>query len=408
MGKHDMADFYHKTGCCRTVAQSEYFAFFMIVCVFLYSVWIGVSEDLNSHGKWVHVSIEYTFCFIFSLELAVRFLACRAKGLLLLDSSFLLDTVVVALMVLDVFVIPLVSLWDGSGMLNYIHVLRLVRLTRLARMAHVLRLLPELRMMLKGVMHAMRFVLTTLIMQLVLVYIFGILFKMWSETIPVLAEGHFSSVPTSMLTLLLGGTLMDNIFDMTNQLIEHSSFLATLYIIFVFMSPLLVMNMLVGVVVDTVAKVSAKEKEDSEQRILRTSLQELLAATNRNDDGMLTESEWVVVFRDPEFKEILERFSVAAAELHQVVSERFFDLKAQMKGLMRRTGSGTAAMTGNISHAEFLEMVMMLRGGNYAVRTDVVKAQSLLSKRLEYLEDHLDSLVRASTSPIWRGVKCKL
>merc|ERR1712187_464179 len=62
------------------------------------------------------------------------------------------------------------------GNAEILKIIRLVRLTRMARMARLLRALPELIILIKGIAVAMRSVIFTLILLVILLYLFAIVF----------------------------------------------------------------------------------------------------------------------------------------------------------------------------------------------------------------------------------------
>merc|ERR1719331_2215743 len=95
----------------------------------------------------------------------------------------------------------------GLGNASLLRVARLLRLTRMARMARLLRAMPELLILIKGMVAAMRSVFFTLILLCLMTYCFGIMFtQLMAETElgnPYTdPKGIFSTVPLSMHTLL--------------------------------------------------------------------------------------------------------------------------------------------------------------------------------------------------------------
>merc|ERR1719262_2019509 len=86
------------------------------------------------------------------------------------------------MMVLETWLMTLVVLFflgdtNGSGgNASLLRVARLLRLTRMARMARLLRAMPELLILIKGMVAALRSVFFTLGLLFVMLYIFGIAF----------------------------------------------------------------------------------------------------------------------------------------------------------------------------------------------------------------------------------------
>merc|ERR1719330_1864021 len=86
---------------------------------------------------------------------------------------------------------------------------RLMRLTRMARMARLFRAMPELLIMVNGMVSATRSVFFTLCLLAILLYIFAIAFTQLLDGTPAGAT-YFPKVGKSMHSLLLEGTLLDN------------------------------------------------------------------------------------------------------------------------------------------------------------------------------------------------------
>merc|ERR1739844_309725 len=89
-----------------------------------------------------------------------------------------------------------------------LRMLRLLRLTRMARMVRLLRAIPELMVVVKGLAVAMRSVLFTLCLLLLIIYVFSIIFVEAARGTP-LEPTYFSCVPAAMSTLLISSAMPD-------------------------------------------------------------------------------------------------------------------------------------------------------------------------------------------------------
>merc|ERR1719353_2778434 len=119
------------------------------------------------------------------------------------DPWFAFDTCLVGLYAFDPFAIGLLAALSGGGGLDLpTAILRLFRLARLSRLVRMLRSLPELMIMIKGMMSASSAVGYTLGLLMLITYIFSIAIRnlVSDETVTVL-QGygvHFESVPEVM------------------------------------------------------------------------------------------------------------------------------------------------------------------------------------------------------------------
>merc|ERR1719329_1016455 len=98
------------------------------------------------------------------------------------DSWFVFDSILVFMMAMETWVLTLVMLAmggaGGSSPLGNASILRLFRLARLSRMARMLRSMPELLILIKGMVAAMRSVGFVLLLQIIMMYVFSIAFEL--------------------------------------------------------------------------------------------------------------------------------------------------------------------------------------------------------------------------------------
>merc|ERR550532_2916939 len=97
---------------------------------------------------------------------------------------------------------------SGLGNASVLRLLRLLRLSRMARMAKLLRSMPELLILIKGMVSAMRSVFFTLLLLGILIYVFAIAFRQLTADTDA-GKIYFYNIPKSMHTLLIDGTIMD-------------------------------------------------------------------------------------------------------------------------------------------------------------------------------------------------------
>merc|ERR1719183_2384679 len=81
----------------------------------------------------------------------------------------------------------------GLGNASLLRLLRLLRLSRMARMARLLRSMPELLVLIKGMIAAIRSVFFTLLLLFLLLYVFSILFRQLTME-SLIGEEKFPSI----------------------------------------------------------------------------------------------------------------------------------------------------------------------------------------------------------------------
>merc|ERR1719203_1326657 len=112
----------------------------------------------------------------------------------------------------------------SGGLMGDAAILRMARLLRLSRMARMVRLfraMPELLILVKGIVAATRSVFFTLCLLIILLYVFGIAFRQLADGSQVGKE-QFDTVLASMYTLLIDGTFMDSMGPLIRRLGKES------------------------------------------------------------------------------------------------------------------------------------------------------------------------------------------
>merc|ERR550514_1045441 len=125
-------------------------------------------------------------------------------------------------MVFETWVMPLMLSGDNEGGKRpNLSILRLLRLFRLTRMARLMRSVPELLTLIKGMVAATRSVFSTLVLLILLMYVFGIIFTSTYSKKEGFEE-FFGSMGTSMLVLFVQGTLLDDVTALMRVILEDN------------------------------------------------------------------------------------------------------------------------------------------------------------------------------------------
>merc|ERR1719478_1662254 len=132
---------------------------------------------------------------------------------------------------------------EGAGPPSNLSILRLLRLFRLTRMARLMRSVPELLTLIKGMAAATRSVFSTLVLLILLMYVFGIIFTSTFKGSECCDE-FFGSMGTSMLILFVQGTLLDDVTATMRVMLEDSQVMVWIFILYILMASFTVLNML--------------------------------------------------------------------------------------------------------------------------------------------------------------------
>eukprot|EP00427_Karlodinium_veneficum_P042552 CAMPEP_0169262392 /NCGR_PEP_ID=MMETSP1016-20121227/43683_1 /TAXON_ID=342587 /ORGANISM="Karlodinium micrum, Strain CCMP2283" /LENGTH=480 /DNA_ID=CAMNT_0009344915 /DNA_START=286 /DNA_END=1726 /DNA_ORIENTATION=+ len=203
----------------------------------------------------------------------------------------------------------------GMGNTSVLRLLRLMRLTRISRLARLLRAMPELLVMIKGMLAATRSVALTILLLVFILYVFGIVERLLSNDTEV-GEKYFSSVPTAMGNLVLHGALLDNVGAVMEDL-SSQPLCAIAYVVVIMLAALTMMNMLVGVLCEVVSAVSATEKEEMAVSSVRSKITEIL---KDRLNGKAVMDAWSAKHEYPTFKK-LQRCPACSGELLEAASK---------------------------------------------------------------------------------------
>jgi hypothetical protein len=391
---YHVENFYSETGWAQALARSDRFTNFTLGVIAFNAVWIGVDADWNDaetlyQATWPFIIADNAFAFFFSFELAVRFLAFQRKRDCILDGWFKFDTFLVVLMVVETWMMaPIVALMaSGSGPGVPVQPLRLLRLLRLTRMARLMRALPELVTMCKGMKVASRAVCSSLLMVTILIYTFAIVLNMFlkeeKEVNAATAPRNFETITSTMWTLLMDGTFMDSSGNVLTTLLWTGKPVCVgscfLFMTFILMSCITVMNMLIGVLCEVVSAVAQAEKDDAAIRLAKETI--LVNLQKFDDgDGLITKPELQGVMRDPQSKAVLASLNI----------DRLFFLELQQM-LFKEDGDSVPIKT-------IMELMLMCRGDLPVSVQHMASTQALLIWLLDQFEGRLTSMLLPDTN----------
>merc|ERR1712206_51311 len=134
--------------------------------------------------------------------------------------------------------------------------------------------MPELMVMVKGMVAGMRSVFFTLCLLFCVIYVFALIFRHLTDGQEI-GDQYFSSVFDAMLSLFLYGVIPD-MSKFIEDVGSNHWLLALLIVAFVLLATVMVLNMLIGVLVEVVGGVASLEKEQQAATLVKNSLVKIL------------------------------------------------------------------------------------------------------------------------------------
>lgn len=327
-------DFYKKSGWAQQMARSDLFTSITLAFITVNALYLGFDADLNttdilaeSDPGWI--ICENIFAAFFTCEILVRFLAFEKKANCLQDFWFTYDSCLVVLMIVEVWGM-LIAAALGAHLAGIPTApLRLLRLLRLSRLVRLMRSMPELVTMVKGMRVASRAVASSVLMVLFLVYVFSIVMLMVCESLTknddensVLIRNSFGRLSHCMWTMLLDGTFMTETGPVLLALRETDKlegyFAVAIFLLFVLLSALTVLNMLIGVLCEVVTSVGQHERDEADVRLVKRGILKELLKFDNDFDGTISKTELERVMRSDQAKAVLEDLEVDASALDNV------------------------------------------------------------------------------------------
>jgi len=233
---------------------------------------------------------DWFFFLFFAIEISLRMAVNRHRFFTMIGKEWnVFDLIMVILQAVDVFVQTAVPLnlemavgRQGQNM-GVVRVVRLLRMVRVMRLFRTFHLFSELRIMVASMSSALGSLLWSMLLQLVIVYVFAVIFLQVVTTYRREGDNEdldywFGSLLRSMLTMvesILSGVSWDCIVQPLNE--EISPFMGTLFVMYVAASMFAMMNLVTGLFV---TEVLTKVNEDKDENFIN-ELSTLFAGNRR-------------------------------------------------------------------------------------------------------------------------------
>jgi hypothetical protein len=235
-------------------------------------------------------------------------------------------------------------------------------------MARLIRAVPELSILIKGMLASMRSVATTLGLLLIVMYIFAIFFTQISAGYPI-GEERFSTVGESIYQLWLYGVLcLDFAEEIAAGLSEASSLAFVAYYLFVLLGPYTIMNMLIGVLCEVVCAVASSEKEANLVVFATEQLRDSMKRADENGNEMLSKEDFLRVLEDDEACMVLDSLGIDVVLVYELIDGIFDKLEAVDPEIAKN----------GVTFRQAASMLLDLRGSCFATVKDMVELRKFL------------------------------
>eukprot|EP00746_Dinoflagellata_sp_MGD_P158635 gnl/MRDRNA2_/MRDRNA2_86514_c0_seq10.p1 gnl/MRDRNA2_/MRDRNA2_86514_c0~~gnl/MRDRNA2_/MRDRNA2_86514_c0_seq10.p1 ORF type:complete len:392 (+),score=92.51 gnl/MRDRNA2_/MRDRNA2_86514_c0_seq10:29-1177(+) len=188
----------------------------------------------------------------------------------------------------------------------------------------------------------------------------------------------FPTIEDSMWELLLNGTFMDSLGDSMKRITAEDRTLAALFLLFVFLSNLTVLNMLIGIICEVASDVSQKEKARMAEAKFTGELLEILQIFDMHDDQMITCEEFNLMLSNPDMRQMLTRNEINLEVLETIKDSIFLNPEANEKEKWK-----------SVSYDELIGVILRFRGGDgeHATILDIVNLDKSIRSHIKQADD---------------------
>jgi len=235
------------------------------------------------------------------------------------------------------------------------------------RLARVLRVIPELMVIIRGLGRALRAIVVVLSLIGMFIFVAAILFTVLLED-TTLGKDKFPNVTTSMGTLMLDFTLSGS---RGTALMRSAWAVQPIYgilmLLFVLLANITMLGVLTGLLVQTVKTVAEVEREENMVKELVNTMGELwkeMLQHDSNQNGTVEKHEFNELMSSKETARVLRTLDIDVEGLADV-SDFIF-----------------AQNNGSISRKAFLEMVFDVRNNKKATVKDHIETRRFVEAQM--------------------------
>lgn len=260
----------------KRIERSVWFQGFIISIIVIAALTVGAKTYSLPYG--IDKAISYLDNFItvfFLVELSLRFIACDDKKRFFKDPWNIFDTVIVI----------------GSLMpVSETEMILVARLLRVFRVLRLVSIIPDLRFLINALLKAIPKMGYIALLMFIIFYIFAAVGSIFFHQVN---EELWGDIAISMLTLFRVATFEDWT-DVMYETMDVYPFSWIFYIIFIFLTAFVFLNMMVGVVLDVMTRETAQEEHENQENhhhALVTQISELQAQVARLADKIDAQQE---------------------------------------------------------------------------------------------------------------------
>ncbi|CAJ1343771.1 unnamed protein product [Effrenium voratum] len=289
--------------------------------------WRQGSSSVNSAVHWCYLGFELLFILIYCVELWLRWAASGLRGWNKLKGWCCYDIVLIVVAFVDACVLNFIP--NAQVQAAHHIVLLLAPAFLILRLG---RVVTELRMIIKGILRAMRKVFWAMMLLTLVIYLFSVfsvfyigeLFKEDSIRLEL-----FGSMVEAMFTMFAFATLEDYTTPVRHFMRSGGSGLvvAACIVVFILFANLSLLNLVTAIMVESIVDILPKKRCEKLKREQAALVRKMTAMFSKLDDKdqnrELELGEMREAVNDPEVKEELRKLQIAEVDVDGCIDELF-------------------------------------------------------------------------------------
>ncbi|WP_332691219.1 ion transporter [Halalkalibacter lacteus] len=235
-----------------------------IICLILINAIIVGLETYPSlysaYNDWFYFT-DYLLLWIFTVEIAMRFIATRPTKDFFKSSWNWFDFLIVT----------------SGHIFVGAHFVTVLRILRVLRVLRAISVIPSLRRLVDALLMTIPALGNIMILMSIIFYIFAVMGTMLFAGV---APEYFGNLQLSLLTLFQVVTLESWASGVMRPIFNEVSWSWIYFVVFILVGTFIVFNLFIGVIVNNVEKANAEEEEEeanSELKELRQEVAEMKA-----------------------------------------------------------------------------------------------------------------------------------
>lgn len=248
-----------------------------------------------------------------------------------------------------------------------------------------MRSVPELMLIVKGMGAAVKSVIWTLILLVMITYTWAILFtttyhqgNALDEDVADDVEGFFGSMGKSIFSLLVMGTILDDVTACTDSIRSSENlWMLGAFLIFIVIASFMLTNMLLGILVEVVGSSAEGEKMSAKKAEFKEVALQLFDRLDKDKSGRISKEEFMEMGSSKKAAQALEALDV---------EKQHFELYAELLFQADEEEQDGSPKANGITYDELTNMILRLVPGASVSALDFAAMAKVISSSRKDLD----------------------